>query len=66
MNSQVLGLRVSGTIFGLMALGQLMRFVLGIEVLISGFSIPFWPSLAACAVLAGLCFWLWRVSFVLR
>ena len=63
MNSQIFGLRIAGLIFGLMALGQLTRVLLNIEVLIAGHPIPLWPSAAAVLVLACLSFWLWRLSF---
>ena len=36
MNSQILGLKVAGIIFGLMCLAQLFRLVMRPEVLIAG------------------------------
>ena len=63
MNSQLLGLRVAGLIFGLMSLGQLIRALSGIEVVVAGVVIPVGLSVAAFVVLAGLSFWLWRLSF---
>ena len=38
MNSQVVGLRVSGVIFLLMCVAQLARLLMGVEVLIAGYA----------------------------
>jgi hypothetical protein len=40
MNSQILGLRVAGVIFGLMCLAQLLRLVIRPEVLVAGHQVP--------------------------
>lgn len=58
MNSQVMGLRVAGIVFGLMALAQLLRVLLHPAVMVAGHMIPIWPSILAFIVLGGLCFWL--------
>ncbi len=62
MNSQIRGLRVAGTIFGLMSLAQLARLIIQPDVLIAGHSVPLWPSALAMVVLAGLSLWLWRLA----
>ncbi len=62
MSSQILGLRVAGTIFGLMGLAQLLRLVTRGEVLVAGHQMPLWPSALALVILGGLSVWLWKVS----
>ncbi|MDD3178935.1 MAG: hypothetical protein PHQ04_01145 [Opitutaceae bacterium] len=63
MKSQILGLRVAGTIFGLGCLGQLTRLLARIEIVAAGIAIPFWVSAIACIVAGGLSLWLWQISF---
>jgi hypothetical protein len=62
MNSRILGLRVAGTIFGLGCLGQFLRLVAGVEVLVAGHQVPLWPSAIAAAIAGGMSLWLWRLS----
>ena len=73
MNSQILGLRVAGTLFGLMALGQLVRLLIRPEVLVAGHQMPLWPSAKArpspaaspslaVIILGGLAFWMLTLS----
>jgi hypothetical protein len=62
MKPQIIGLRVAGTLFGLLALGQLMRLLFKPAVFIGTHQIPLWPSGLAVAVFAGLCLWLWNLS----
>lgn len=62
MNSQVLGLRVAGIIFGLMFLVQLLRLVIRPEILIAGNHVPLWPSVIAVVLLAGLSIWMWMLT----
>jgi len=62
MNSQILGLRVAGTIFGLMSLGQLSRLIMRFEVLVGGHALPLWASGLALIILAGLSFWMWKLA----
>jgi nucleoside recognition membrane protein YjiH len=62
MNSQILGLRVAGAVFGLMALAQLGRLVARPEVLVAGHVMPLWPSALAFVIFAGLCFWMWTLA----
>ncbi len=62
MKSQVLGLRVAGTIFGMMSLAQLGRLMIRPDVLVAGHVFPLWPSMLAFLVLGGLCVWMWRLA----
>ena len=62
MNSQILGLRVAGVIFGLMCLAQLLRLAMNPEVLVAGHQVPLWPSGLALAILGGMSLWMWKLS----
>ena len=62
MNSQKLGLRVVGAIFGLMCLAQLLRLVIHPEVLVAGHHVPLWPSGLALMILGGLSLWMWKLA----
>ena len=62
MNSQVLGLRVAGTIFGLMCLGQLLRLITRAELLVGSHPIPLWASGIAVVIAGSLSLWLWTIS----
>ena len=62
MNSHILGLRVAGTLFGLMALAQLLRLLIRPEVLVAGYTMPLWPSALAVVVLGGMSLWMWKLA----
>ena len=62
MNSQTTGLRVASVVFGLMAIAQLGRLLIRPEVLVSGYSMPLWPSVLAFVVLGGLSVWMWKLA----
>ncbi len=62
MNSQTTGLRVAAAVFGLMALAQLGRLVIGPVILVAGHTLPLWPSAPACILLGALSAWLWRLA----
>jgi hypothetical protein len=62
MNSQSVGLRVAGTIFGLLCLGHLLRLLTRAEVLIAGHPLPLWASVVGVLIAGGLSFWMWRLS----
>ena len=51
---------ISTIIFSLIAILQLIRFVLGWEVSVNGVSIPVWVSGMAFIVSGGLAIMLWR------
>jgi hypothetical protein len=63
MKSQSLGLRVAGVIFGIVAVAQLLRLVIQPEVLVDGHVFPLWPNAVALVLFAGLCAWLWQLSY---
>ncbi len=62
MSSTILGLRAAGTLFGLMCLAQLTRLIMKVDIMIGGYQLPFWPSVLAFFILAGLSFWMWKLS----
>jgi len=62
MKSQILGLRVAGTIFGLMCLIQLSRLLTRAEVLVAGHRVPLWPSALAVVIAGGMSLWMWKLS----
>lgn len=62
MNSQTLGLRVAGAVFGLVSIAQLLRLLLRLEVLVAGYAVPLWLSGLAFIVLAGLSLWMWKLA----
>ena len=64
MSSQIMGLRVAGTVFGLMSLAQLARLVIRPEVLVGGYALPLWPSVLAFGILGGLSAWMWKLTRV--
>ena len=47
-------------LFALIALLQLLRFVLGWEVMVNGITVPVWLSGIAFVLLAGLAVMVWR------
>jgi hypothetical protein len=63
MGSRIVGLRVAGVIFGLVALAQLLRLQTRVEVLVAGQPLPLWPNVVALVVAGGLSFWMWRLSW---
>ena len=62
MKAQILGLRVAGTIFGLMCLMQLLRLVTAVDVRVGEHHIPLWPSAVGVVIAGGLSLWLWKLS----
>jgi hypothetical protein len=51
---------VAAMLFWLIALAQLLRVLLRVEVTAGGVTIPYWISILAFVVLAALGIWLWR------
>ena len=51
---------ISTLFLAMVAIGHLLRLVVGIEVIVGGFVIPLWVSVIACVVPAGLAVGLWR------
>ena len=64
MKPQNLGLRVAGSLFGLMAMVQLLRLLLRLDVLVAGYVLPLWVSAVAVVVLGGMSVWLWKLALV--
>ena len=62
MNSKDLGLRVAGTIFGIVAVIHLARLVTRFEVVFAGWPLPLWVNALGVVVTGALCVWLWRLS----
>ena len=62
MNPQSTGLKVASAVFGLVGLLQLIRLLLGWEIIINHREIPLWFSGLAVVVLGGLSIWLFRLS----
>lgn len=51
---------ISIVVFSMIAILQLLRFILGWEVSVNGFIVPVWVSGMAFVVLGGLAVMLWR------
>ncbi len=62
MNSQETGLRVASIIFGIFAIGHLVRLIKQAQVTVGTCSIPMGVSWIALIVAAILCIWLWRLA----
>ena len=50
---------VAAVVFGIVAVAQLLRFVMGWDVSIDGFHVPVWASAVATIVAGGLAAMLW-------
>jgi hypothetical protein len=62
MNSQKTGLRVASIIFGVFAIGHLLRLIKQAQVIVGSHTIPMGVSWIALIVAAILCIWMWRLS----
>ncbi len=62
MNARTFGLRLAGTIFGLVAILHLLRVVTNIPVIIGDWLMPVWVNLLGLIVTAAFSFWLFLVS----
>ena len=51
---------IAVALFSLIALLQLLRFILGWEVTVNGVTVPVWVSGIAFVIAAGLAVMLWR------
>ena len=56
--------QVSGAVFSVMALAQLIRSVLGLPAQVGSFAIPVWLSVIAFVITGSLALWAFRVSKV--
>jgi len=62
MNSPTIGLRVASIIFGIFAIGHLLRLISHAQVTVGSHTIPMGLSWVALIVAAILCIWMWRLS----
>ena len=62
MKSQILGLRVAGTVFALVCLGHLLRIITQADVIIAGCQIPIWVNVVGVLIAGSLSLWMWRLS----
>lgn len=62
MNSQTLGLRLAGIIFGLVCLGHLWRLIRHTEVMIGPHHVPMWASAVGLIIAGVMSIWMWRLS----
>ena len=62
MSSPRTGLRVASIIFGIFALGHLVRLINQAQVTVGTFTIPMRVSWIALIVAIILCVWLWRLA----
>lgn len=62
MNSKIIALRISGTIFGIVALLHLTRLLTGIDVMIGNWYLPDWVNIMGFFGTGILTIWLWWLS----
>ncbi len=53
---------VSGVVFALIIIGQLIRLVFQLPVQMGSISIPMWPSIIVLIVALALCIWAFRLA----
>jgi len=53
---------LSMLVLAMVAVGHLLRLVLGVEIRVAGILVPLWVSVIACVVPAGLVVDLWLES----
>ena len=62
VNSSRTGLRVASVVFGIFALGHLLRLINKAQVTVGPLTIPMGVSWIALIVALTLCVWLWRLA----
>ena len=62
MSSQKTGLRVASVIFGIFAIGHVLRLINQTQVSVGTHSIPMGVSWIALITAGILCIWMWRLS----
>jgi len=62
MNFKIFGLRLAGTIFGIVALLHALRLITKIPVTIGCWSMPFWVNFLGFIATAFLSIFLWKIS----
>ncbi len=53
---------VSGVIFGLSTIGQLIRLIFQVPVQVATLNIPVWPSALGLIVALSMCIWAFRLA----
>ncbi len=62
INSKILGLRVAGSIFGIVAVLHFLRVVTGVTMVIAGWMLPIWVNVLGFAGSGLIGTWLWLLS----
>ncbi len=62
MNSPAAALKLSATIFALVALAHVWRLIRHSQIVIGSHDIPLWFSAVALIVAAILSIWMWKLS----
>jgi len=62
MKSKIIALRLSGTVFGIVALLHLVRILTGIVVMIGDWYLPDWVNIMGFFATGFLAIWLWWLS----
>ena len=55
MTRQTLGLRVAGTVFGIVAAGHLLRLATRVDIVIAGWEVPMGVNALGVLIAGGLC-----------
>ena len=63
MSRQKLGLRVAGTVFGIVAAGHLLRLATRVDIVIAGSEVPLLVNALGFLIAGGLCIWFCRLSW---
>ena len=53
---------VSGVLFGLVTIGQLIRLIFQVPVQVGTLNLPMWPSVLAIILALSLCIWAFRLA----
>jgi hypothetical protein len=62
INSKILGLRVAGSIFGIVAMLHFLRVVTGVHLVIAAWMLPIWVNVMGFAGSGLLYGWLWLLE----
>jgi hypothetical protein len=62
MLAKSFGLKIAGTIFGMVALLHLLRLVLSVPVFISGWPLPMWMNVIGFIAATLFSLWLWKLA----
>jgi len=53
---------VSGVLFGLITIAQLLRLIFQVPVQVGTLNVPMWPSVLALILVLSLCIWAFRLA----